>query len=177
MKKHFIAMILASLLVSPMASAAGAYGGLAFAQFESEDLDVTTGNLGIALGDIADHGFGYELFYSFSIFVDKKTSGGIESEADTDVIGLYVVYQSPGDVYFKGKAGYGFVNITFDAEDLGSIDDSTEGFSYGLAGGVAIGQGAIEVTYYRFPDFEEFDGFDIDDSKVEMINVTYLWTF
>ena len=175
MKKHFIAMILASLLVSPMASATGPYGGLAFGQFSSEDVD--TGNLGIALGDIADHGFGYELYYSFSVIDDKETTNGIESEADSDVIGLFLVYQSPGDVYFKGKAGYGFANITIDVEDLGSVDDSTDGFASGIAGGVFIGQGAIEVTYYRFPDFDEFEGVDIDDAEVEVINVTYLWTF
>ena len=174
MKKHFIAMILASVLVSPMASAVGPYGGLAFGQFSSEDVD--TGNLGIALGSIAEHGFGYELFYSFSIIDDKETTNGIETEADSDVIGLYVVYQTPGNVYFKGKAGYGFANITFDIEDQGSVDDSTDGFSYGLAGGVSIGQGAIEVTYYRFPDFDHFDGVDVD-AEVEMVNVTYLWTF
>jgi hypothetical protein len=174
MKKHFIAMILASMMVSPMALAVGAYGGLAFGQLSSEDID--TGNLGIALGDIADHGFGYELFYSFSAIDDESTVSGVTVEADTDVIGLFIVYQTPGDVYFKGKAGYGFANITFDIEDQPSIDDSTEGVSWGLAGGVSIGEGAIEFTYYRFPDFDNFDGVDVD-AEVEMYNFTYLWSF
>jgi hypothetical protein len=138
--------------------------------------DIETGNLGIALGSIADHGFGYELFYSFSIIDDEDSSNGLDFEADTDVIGLFVVYQTPGTVYFKGKVGYGFANITFDFDDADSIDDSTEGFSLGLAGGVAVGDGAIEVTYYRFPEFDDFDGVDVD-ADVEMLNVTYLWTF
>lgn len=176
MKNHLIALatILASALVTPAAMATGPYGGLAFGQFSSEDID--TGNLGIALGSINESGLGYELFYSFSVIDDEQTSNGITTEADSDVIGLYVVYQTLGNVYFKAKAGYGFANITFDIEDADSIDDSTDGFTYGLGGGISIGDGSLELTYYRFPDFEEFDGVDVD-AEVEVINLTYLWSF
>ena len=68
------------------------------------------------------------------------------------------------------------INITLDSEVLGRLSDSTEGFSYGLAGGVAIGDGALELTYYQFPDFEDFDGVSFDE-EVEMLNLAYLWTF
>ena len=85
MMKQFFALILASALFSPMVAAqedylgAGAYGGLAFGQLSSEEID--TGNLGIALGNIAKHGFGYEFFYNFSIVDDKSTQSGVDITA------------------------------------------------------------------------------------------------
>jgi hypothetical protein len=98
------------------------------------------------------------------------------NDFETDTINLYLVYKSPGDVYFKAKAGYSYINITLDSEVAGRLSDSTEGFSFGLAGGIAIGDGAIELSYYRFPDFDDFDGVSFDE-EVEMINLAYLWTF
>jgi hypothetical protein len=175
MKKYLIAIatILASALHAPSALAGG-YGGLAFGQFSSEDID--TYNLGIALGSINESGLGYELFYAFSVIDDEDSSNGVDIEADSDVVALYVVYQTPGDVYFKAKGGYGYANITFDIEDQGSSSDSTAGFSYGLSGGISVGDGSLELTYYVFPDFDEFNGVDVD-AEVELINLTYLWSF
>ena len=181
MKKHFIAMIFASMLVSPMAQAAGSYGGLSLGQVQIDEID--TGNIGIVFGNIAESGFGYELFYSFTVRDDKGFQDGAEITAETDIIGLFLAYQTPGDIYLKAKLGYAFVSLKFDAEDQGSTvedqgstSDSAEDFSFGLAAGTFIGDGAIELTYYRFADFEEFDGNDID-KDVEMLNLTYFWTF
>jgi hypothetical protein len=174
MKKYFKLMILASLLVSPMAVADDtAYGGLSFGRVDIDEIE--TGNLGIVLGGIADNGFGYELFYSFTV-VDYDESGATYDSAETDTINLYAVYRTPGTVYFKAKAGYSYVNITLDSAVIGRLSDSTEGFSYGLAGGVAIGDGGLELSYYRFPDFDDFDGVSFDE-EVEMLNLAYLWTF
>jgi hypothetical protein len=173
MKKYFRLMILASLLVSPMSVADTAYGGLSFGRVTVDDIE--TGNLGIVLGGIADNGFGYELFYSFTV-LDYNESGGTYDSAETDTINVFAVYRTPGDVYLKGKAGYSYVNMTLDSAVIGRLSDSTEGFSYGLAGGVAIGDGAVELSYYRFPDFDGFAGVSFDE-KVEMLNVAYLWTF
>jgi hypothetical protein len=171
MKKYFKLMILASLLVSPMAVAdETAYGGLSFGRVDVDEIE--TGNLGIVLGAIADNGFGYELFYSFSVVDYDVSFNGFE----TDTINLYVVYKTSGNVYFKGKAGYSYTNITFDPVDADRVSDSTEGFSYGLAGGIGIGDGALELTYYRFPDFDDFAGVPFDE-EVEMINLAYLWSF
>lgn len=175
MKKHFIAMILASVLFSPMALAEGAFGGLSYNQVRIDDID--TGNLGIVLGNVTESGFGYELNYSFSIIEDKEDDNGIEIKASTDIVGLYLTYETPGDIYFKGKLGYGFVRLKFDALEDGSASDTVDGFSYGLAGGVNIGQGSIELTYYRFSDLEDFDGIDVDDTKIEMLNLSYLFSF
>jgi hypothetical protein len=174
MKKYFRLMILASLLVSPMAVADETYyGGLSLGRVDVDDIN--TGNLGFVLGAIADNGFGYELFYSFTI-VDSDEGGDTYDNAETDTINLYAVYRTPGTVYFKATAGYSYVNITLDSEVVGRLSDSTEGFSYGLAGGIGIGDGALELTYYRFPDFDDFDGVSFDED-VDMINLAYLWTF
>jgi hypothetical protein len=174
MKKYLKAMILASLLVSPMAVAdESGYGGLSFGRVDIDD--IYTGNLGIVFGGIADNGFGYELFYTFTV-IDYDESGATYDSAETDAINLYVVYKTPGKAYFKAKAGYSYVNITLDSPVNGRLSDSTEGFSAGLAAGIAVGDGEIELTYYRFPDFDDFDGISFDE-EVEMLNLAYLWTF
>ncbi len=192
MKKHFIAAIIASLLISPMAIASGAYGGLSFGQVEiSKDIEVDTGNLGLILGDINESGFGFEFLYSLTLLDDEE--GDIAAETDT--LGLFAVFQTPGDVYFKAKAGYGIVNLKFDDFDNNdSVSDTSEGFSYGLALGTKIGDGRIELSYYRFADFDDyadiedqiedalvgsaFEGTDIDiEAEVEMINLSYIFTF
>jgi hypothetical protein len=178
MKNLFIAMILASTLASPVAMAEGSYGGLSYGQINfSKDIDLDTGNIGIVLGNINASGFGFEFFYSISVIDDSDTSGGVEITADTDIVSLFAVYQTPGDIYLKGKLGYSMVSLQFAASDLGgAITDTAQDFSYGVAAGAMIGDGALELTYFRFPDFEEFDSIPLD-SEVEMINLTYLWTF
>jgi hypothetical protein len=175
MKKYFIAMILSSMLLSPMAMATGSYGGLAIGQVKIDD--IKTGNIGIVLGDIAENGFGYELFYNFTVDHDDESVDGVDIEAETDIVSLFVVYQTPGDVYVKGKLGYAIVSLKFDVEDAGSVSDTEKDFSAGIAAGMLIGDGALELTYYRFPEFDEFDDIDVDDGEVDMINLTYLWTF
>jgi hypothetical protein len=175
MKRQFFAMLLASVLFSPMAMAEGAFGGLSYSQVAIDDVD--TGNLGIVLGNVTESGFGYELSYSFTIVEDKEKDNGVEIRAGTDIVGLYLTYQTPGDIYFKGKLGYGFVRLKFDALEDGSVSDTVDGFSYGLAGGVNVGRGSVELTYFRFADLEEFDGIDVDDEKVEMLNLAYVFSF
>ena len=175
MKKYFIAMILSSMLLSPMAMATGSYGGLSIGQVRIDD--IKTGNIGIVLGNIAESGFGYELFYNFTVDHDDETVDGVEIEAETDIVSLFAVYQTPGDLYVKGKLGYAIVSLKFDVEDDGSVTDTEKDFSAGIAAGMLIGDGALELSYYRFPEFDEFDDIDVDDGDVDMINLTYLWTF
>ncbi len=179
MKKCIKLVIIASMLVSPMAIAESTYGGLSYGRVNLDD--IYTGNIGIVLGGIADNGLGFEFFYSFTVvdyeFSSGSTFGGNSYDsAETDTVGLFAVYQTPGDVYFKAKLGYSYVNLTLDGEEDGKDSDTTDGFSYGIAGGMAIGDGAIEATYFWFPEFEKFDGVSIDED-VEMLNFTYLWTF
>ena len=87
------------------------------------------------------------------------------------------MYQTPGDVYVKGKLGYAIVSLKFDVEDADSVSDTEKDFSAGIAAGMLIGDGALELSYYRFPEFDEFDDINVDDGEVDMINLTYLWTF
>jgi hypothetical protein len=175
MKKYFIAMILSSMLLSPMAMATGSYGGLAIGQVKVDD--IKTGNIGIVLGNVAENGFGFELFYNFTVDHDDDTIDGELSDAETDIVSIFAVYQTPGDVYVKGKLGYAIVSLKFDVEDEGSVSDTEKDFSAGIAAGMLIGDGALELSYYRFPEFDEFDDIDVDDGDVDMINLTYLWTF
>jgi len=175
MKKYFIAMILSSVLLSPMAMATNGYGGLAIGQVQIDDIE--TGNIGIVLGSVADNGFGFELFYNFTVDHDEKTVDGVDIEAETDILSLFAVYQTPGDFYVKGKLGYAIVSLKFDVDDDGSTTDTEKDFSAGIAAGMLIGDGALELTYYRFPEFDKYEDIDVDDGEVEMISLTYLWTF
>lgn len=186
MKKYFSAIILASMLFSPVAIAEGAYGGLSFGQVQYDGESNDTVSLGILLGNVNEHGLGYELFYSLTIVDDSESSGDLESAIETDTLGLFAVYQAGGDVYFKAKAGYGLVFFNWDIREndttVVDLDETFEGFSYGLSVGTQIGDGAIELTYYRFPDFEDFD--EIDNAvgqdvefDIEMFNFAYIWTF
>ena len=175
MKKYFIAMILGSMLLSPSAMATGTYAGLAVGQVRIDD--IKTGNIGIVLGSIAENGFGYELFYNFTVDHDDDTVDGVDIEAETDIVSLFAVYQTPGDVYVKAKLGYAIVSLKFDVEDSGSVTDTEKDFSAGIAAGMLIGEGALELTYYRFPEFEEYEDIDVDDGEVDMINLSYVWTF
>ena len=168
-------MILSSMLLSPMAMAAGGYGGLAIGQVRIDD--IKTGNIGIVLGNIAESGFGYELFYNFTVDHDDDTVDGVDVEAETDIVSLFAVYQTPGDLYVKGKLGYAIVSLKFDIEDNGSVTDTEKDFSAGIAAGMLIGDGALELTYYRFPEFKKYEDIDVDDGEVDMINLTYLWNF
>ena len=197
MKKLSFAMILASLLVSPLAHATGAYGGLSLGQVQYDGESNDTANFGIQLGNINEHGIGYELFYSLTLIDDSETSGGFESAIETDTLGFYAVYKTPGKVYFKAKAGYGMVFFNWDIREddvtVVDLDDTFEGFSYGVSVGTQIGDGQIELSYYRFPDFDDFE--ELEDAvaagqasvgitdevdiefDIEMFNLSYIWTF
>ena len=197
MKKLSIVMILASLLLSPMAHANGAYGGLSLGQVQYDGESNDTVSLGILLGNINEHGLGYELFYSLTIVDDSETAGDFESAIETDTLGLYAVYEVGSDIYFKARAGYGLVFFNWDIREnenlVVDLDDTFEGFSYGFSVGTKIGDGALELSYYRFPDFDDFT--ELEDAvnaglasagiteevdiefDIEMINIAYIWTF
>ena len=195
MKKLFTAILVSSMLVSPMAIAENGFAGLSLGQVEfSKDVEAETTNLGIVLGEINESGFGYELFYSLTVADDSETVSGTEITTEIDTLGLYAVFKTPGDVYLKARAGFGLVSQRLDIEDVDSISDTSDGFSYGLALGTMIGGGALELSYYRFDDFDDFssleealeaellgtplEGMDVPlEAEVEMLNLTYIYTF
>ena len=193
MKKYFTAMLIGSMLVSPLAIAEETFAGLSLGQLEfTEDVEAKTTNLGIVLGQVNEAGFGYELFYAITLDDDESSEGGFEVEAESDILGLFAIYKTPGDVYFKAKAGYSMVSLHFDFEDGDSANDTSDGFSYGLAIGAQLGGGALELSYYKFSDFDDFS--ELNDkinevfaasppgdlsleAEVEMLNLTYVYRF
>ena len=195
MKKYFCAVLLASMLVPGMAIAEKGFAGLSLGQAEfSKDVEVETTNLGIVLGAVNEIGFGYEVFYSITLDDDSETVSGTEITGEIDTLGLYAMFKTPGDVYFKAKAGYSFVSHKLEIEDVDSFTDTSDGFSYGLSVGAMIGGGALELSYYRFADFDEFssleealeadlvgtpfEGTEISlEAEVEMLNLTYIYAF
>ena len=193
MKKYFTAIIIASMLLSPMAIAEETFAGLSLGQVEfSEDVEAKTTNLGLVLGQVNETGFGYELFYSLTLDDDESTDFGFEVEADSDILGVFAIYKTPGDVYFKVKAGYSLVSLHFDFEDGDSANDTSDGFSYGLAIGAQLGGGALELSYYKFADFDDFSalkeeldellivspvGNEALEAEVEMLNLNYVYRF
>ena len=78
--------------------------------------------------------------------------------------------------YVKLKGGVARVNLEFDFDDLGSVDDDTSGFAYGLTFGTRIGGGNLEFSYVVLPEFDEFQGIEVD-ADVDMLGIYYLWEF
>lgn len=175
LKKLSVLTIFVSVLVSPWAAADETFGGMAFGNVRIEEVD--TGNLGILLGGNGNSGFGYEFLYSFTLIGEEDTVNDVKFSWSTNVLGLFATFRTPGPLYIKGKVGYGQVLINFDPVEGSGLSDAVDDISYGVAAGIKIGKGAFEATYYRFPDIEEFNGFDIDDERVEMLNISYLFTF
>ena len=66
--------------------ATGTYGDLAIGQVKIDD--IKTGNIGIVLGNIAENGFGFELFYNFTVDHDDDSIDGVDIEAETDIFSL-----------------------------------------------------------------------------------------
>ena len=195
MKNYIIAMILASVMVSPMATAESGYGGASFSvvNIDTEDFETDSGNIGLVLGAFNEHGWGYEFMYTLTLIDDSESlGGGVDLETEVDTVGLFAVYKTKGQVYVKAKAGYGYVSrgtdVNLDDDEVGSTTDSADGIAYGLAIGTMIGEGMLELSYYRFPDIEEFslfeealegtefEGADFE-SDVQMLGVTYSFSF
>ena len=125
----------------------GVKGGLV--QPDSSVLDDTV-NAGIYLGyNISDTGPGTlaaEGEFTTTL-VDGDISGG--GDWDIDTLGIYGVFKTKGDVYFKGKAG--LVNLD-PSTSFGNLEDDTE-FSYGFGIGVTLGNGhPLEIEYTVLED-------------------------
>jgi hypothetical protein len=176
MKKYFVALILAGLSVSPLAQAEEAFVGAMFGQLKVEDIEPR--NLGITLGGTADNGFGFEVFYLFTVDEDTQTVLGDKVDSSTDALGLLASYKTPGNIYFKGKVGWGLAGLRVDVRGVGSADDDTSGFVYGAAIGATLERiGTLELSYLKFPDFDEFDGLALDSADVEFVSLAYMWNF
>ena len=182
MKRNLFAALLLLLVTSTWVQADTNYAGLSYGLINVEEQDSSfeaeTGNLGIVVGGVANSGLGFELFYNFTVREDDISVNGNEvAEARITSFGVLGVYQSPGQVYFKGKAGFAVSDLDFDIDGAaGSFDDDASGIAYGVAVGVQIGEGALELTYLVLPEFKDFEGLEFD-ADVALINLGYHWNF
>ncbi|HUV20601.1 MAG TPA: hypothetical protein VMZ32_02340 [Gammaproteobacteria bacterium] len=76
--------------------------------------------------------------------------------------------------YLKIKGGIAKVDLEFDFDDIGSIDDDTSGLAYGIAFGMSTASGALEITYLVLPEFDAFQDIEVD-AEVDMLAISYLW--
>lgn len=176
MKKNLIALILLSFVASVTAAETEQqnYVGILYGQVESEDVE--TGNIGFVLGSTLEQGFGFEVFYTTTIDEDEISSGPVKADISTDTYGILATYKFGNKVYFKVKGGYAVVDLEFDFDGFGSIDDDTSDFAYGVAVGAQFDTGSLELNYLVLPEFDEFQGLDVD-AEVDMISIGYNWDF
>ncbi|MCP4982833.1 MAG: porin family protein [Gammaproteobacteria bacterium] len=175
--KACIAILLIALFAMPMAQAEGTYMGIGYGRAKSEDIE--TGNLGFVIGRSPDKGAGFEFFYAPTIVEDDISSGPLSADITVDSYGILVYYKTGTDDfdgYLKIKGGVAVVDLEFDFDGIGSIDDDTSGFTYGIALGFQMGSGALEISYLILPDFDDFQGIEVD-AEVGMFSITYQWNF
>jgi hypothetical protein len=173
----FGTLLLIAQLAVPAARAEGAYAGLGYAQLTSEDVE--TENLSLVVGTSPDRGLGFEFFYAPTFSEDDISADPFDVEATIDVYGMLVYYKTASDdfnTYLKLKAGMAKVELDFDFGELGSLDDDTSGLTYGFSFGADVGNGALEFSYLVLPEFDDFQGIEID-AEVDMIGIFYLANF
>ena len=172
MKWNRIAVLVITLMVTPQIQAEGPFAGPSVGLVSGQESD--TENLGFVAGYSPDEGLGFEVFYLKAQSEDSATVSGFAGDISTDTWGILGVYKSAGDIYFKGKLGYGVVSIEVDPDGRRAVEDSESGVAFGLAVGATIGPGALELSYTALPDMGEYSGSDVD-ADTDIIYLTYLW--
>ena len=96
---------------------------------------------------------------------------------ETDTLGLFLVFKTPGNVYGKARAGYAVIEQ--DVSTVGS--DNVYGLAFGLGGGINFSDNlAVELEYTLFPETDEFDrlGRIIDDTwTTEFISLGLVFSY
>jgi hypothetical protein len=103
--------------------------------------------------------------FGYRFFDDNRGSGSLEGELtlsgkdgdtpgggdwDVTTVAAYFAYRTPGEFYFKGKAGFADQNVG----GTSAIDDET-GLSFGVGGGWQIDRKAsLEVEYTVYDDLK-----------------------
>lgn len=168
-------LLLIAQLAATEARAEGTYAGFGYAQLTSEDIE--TGNLSLVVGTSPDRGPGFEFFYAPTYSEDELFADPFDVEVSIDAYGLLIYYKTATDdfnTYVKLKAGIARVDLDFDFGGIGSIDDDTSGLAYGFSFGTRIGDGALELSYLALPEFDEFQGIEVD-AEVDMLGIYYHW--
>ncbi len=172
MKWNRIAVLVITLVAAPQALAEDILAGVTLGQVSTEESD--TDNLGFVVGYSSTEGYGFEVFYLKTIEDDSVSVSGFSGDVSTDVWGIFGVYKSPGDIYLKGKFGYGVVSMDFDGDGGGEFADSESDFALGLAVGATLGPGDLELSYTMLPNLDDFEDTDVE-ADTDIIALTYLW--
>lgn len=174
MKWNRIAVLVFALIAAPQAPAEGPFAGISFGQVSIDDAD--TGNPGFVAGHSPAEGFGFEVFYLKGVSDDSASSSGFTGDVTLDTWGIFAVYKTGGEFYFKGKFGYGVVSMEADIDNGDDFRDSESDFAFGVAAGTRLGPGDLELAYTIIPVSGDFDDTDIN-ADTDIIAVNYLWYF
>lgn len=144
-------------------------------------------NLGFVFGKEVNEILAMEFEYTFTVSKDDDY-GGDDLSASTDILGLFLVGRSSGDLYFKGRIGYTRVTQDF-GDSASSLYDDVSGETnvYGVGYGVGAGYkfmkgGALELEYMVFPtrdDVEFSTGATTieEDLEMDFISLNYVLSF
>lgn len=177
MKLYMFGLLLVAAITAAPARAAGTYAGFIYGQVSSEEID--TENFGFVVGTAQEKGGGVEFFYTKTVAEDEFSLAPFDVEVTIDTYGLLAYYKTGTDdfdTYLKLQGGLAVVDLEFDFGAIGSIDDDTSGLAYGAAFGFRIGDGALEINYLVLPEFDDFEGIEID-AEVDFIGISYRWNF
>lgn len=174
MKPITFAVALIGLGVAPAFAdnESGLYLGAGVGQFnvkidDAEDLGQTVGSF-----DSDDTSFKVFAGWRFSNFIGveldyidlgapEDTVDDVRIKAEINGVAPYLIGTLPlGPVELFAKAGYYFYDIKVNAESIGSRDDSSEDFVYGLGVGITL----FEHLHARL-EYEIIDVSEVDDAN------------
>ena len=134
-------------------------------------------NLGIVFGGHINEWLALELDYTQTVSADKEDFQGNTVKFETDTLGFFLVFKTPGKVYGRARAGYAIIDQ--DVSTVGS--DSVYGLAFSLGGGISFSDTlALEAEYTLFPETDEFDrlGRIIDDTwTTEYISLGLVFSY
>ena len=167
MIRSLFTLFLTGLLIAPTAQAEGNYAGTFLGQVMVEEIDAEPINLGLLLGTSIGAGFGAE--FLFSTTIDEDEVGGLDWSTSTYV--ALATYTLGGDLYLRGKVGYGLINLKAEAGSARDDEDESD-FVYGVGGGIKFGSHGVELNYLVLPEFE-----DLGDLETDMVSIGYNYNF
>lgn len=171
MNKILIAAILSAAIFTPnICTAKNPYGVIGYGILDSAGSDM--GNISLIIGNSINDVFSIEAAFTFTI---NEEYLGDRDNLSSSTISMFAVYQSKGDIYFKGRAGYSKIDFDLEVLDITFTDD-TDGIAYGIGFGFKSGKNAIEFEYTILPDLDSFIGIPIDASN-DYIGVGYKVSF
>lgn len=94
-----------------------------------------------------------------------------------DAMGVYVVGQSSGDLYVKGRVGLAQTRFSYDASGYESESEEDIGFSYGIGAGAKINSTIrVELEYIVFPEVSD-PIFTQSSYESDMFSLSVVWDF